>query len=349
MDLACGTAIRIAEAAYDLTIDDQAWLPNVLDIARPILGFGWGCGGSTWAGISEEGIPLIQQMAVAYGPTDLPQRWVRAARDIGPEALIENTQSIAGCAPRLVSESRKHGRRLIHDTKHVACRDSLELFALDPDFYGVTIHVLTSELIKLKAKEREFWTMLMVHLLAGYRLRRKLARSIEVPGAPLTDLPHNAEAILDPNRFRVSEAAGRAESRNARDVLRDAARRVDRARGRLRETEARQAFQMWHGLVRGRWSLVDWFDTDGRRFVIARPNAPHLGDPRGLSEREQQVATYAAYGESNKMIAYRFGISSGRVSKHRSSAMRKLGVKTQAQLIERMRGLPASISSAPRS
>ena len=96
------------------------------------------------------------------------------------------------------------------------------------------------------------------------------------------------------------------------------------------------------GLVRGRWSLVDWFDTDGRRFVLARPNVPNIVDPRGLTEREALLATYAVQGESNKMIAYRFGVSAARVSGLLRSARHKLGCKTHAQLVEKMRGLPMS-------
>jgi DNA-binding CsgD family transcriptional regulator len=92
--------------------------------------------------------------------------------------------------------------------------------------------------------------------------------------------------------------------------------------------------------VWGRWSLVDWFDTDGRRFVLAKPNAPHIGDPRGLTEREAQVATYAALGDYGNIIGYRFGLSNSTVSRLLKSAMHKLGVKTQAELVEKMRGLP---------
>jgi DNA-binding CsgD family transcriptional regulator len=76
--------------------------------------------------------------------------------------------------------------------------------------------------------------------------------------------------------------------------------------------------------------------------VLAKPNAPNLGDPRGLNEREAQVATYAALGESSKIISYRFGISAAWVSTLLTSAMRKLAVKTPAQLVEKMRGLPRS-------
>lgn len=84
--------------------------------------------------------------------------------------------------------------------------------------------------------------------------------------------------------------------------------------------------------------MLDWFDSDGRRFVLGIPNAPELGDPRGLTEREHQVATYAARGESGKMIGYRLGISKASVSTALEGAMHKLHVKTKPQLAEKMRG-----------
>jgi DNA-binding CsgD family transcriptional regulator len=162
-------------------------------------------------------------------------------------------------------------------------------------------------------------------------------------------MPLNAEALLDPTKFVVSQAAGGAQDKAASEVIREAAVRVDRARGKLRKSDPQEALELWHGLVRGRWSLVDWFDTDGRRFVLAKPNAPNLGDPRGLTEREAQVATYAARGETSKIIGYRFGISPPRVSALINGAMRKLGVKTQAQLVEKMRGLPGQPTEEPEN
>jgi len=89
--------------------------------------------------------------------------------------------------------------------------------------------------------------------------------------------------------------------------------------------------------VRGRWSTVDWFDTDGRRFVLAIPNSPDVTDPRGLTEREGQVVSYAAFGQTNKMIAYRLGLSKSRISLLLRSAMRKMGAKTRAHLVQRVR------------
>ena len=74
--------------------------------------------------------------------------------------------------------------------------------------------------------------------------------------------------------------------------------------------------------------------------LFRNPNPPCVGDPRNLTEREIQVVSYAALGESGKLIGYRIGMSESTVSRALDSAMHKLRVKTQAQLVEKMRGLP---------
>ena len=83
---------------------------------------------------------------------------------------------------------------------------------------------------------------------------------------------------------------------------------------------------------------MDWFDSDGRRFVLGIPNAPDVRDPRGLSEREMHVVAYAMSGLSNKLIGYQLGLSKGRVSVLLNSAMHKLGVQTRAELAKKLRG-----------
>ena len=52
-----------------------------------------------------------------------------------------------------------------------------------------------------------------------------------------------------------------------------------------------------------------------------------------LSERERQVFERVADGEMNKVIAADLGISERTVEVHRGQVMRKLGVKTLAQLV----------------
>ncbi len=125
----------------------------------------------------------------------------------------------------------------------------------------------------------------------------------------------------------------------ANELLRTAARQLDRSPDILRHGDADRAIRLWEGLVRGRWTLVDWFDADGRRFIIAKLNPQRDGVPRGLTARERQVALSAALGESSKSTGYQLGISPSRVSALLKAAMRKLGVRSKAQLVVMVRVL----------
>lgn len=347
MDESKRRAIDMAEAAYDLQRGAAQWLPRLLEAGGPALDRGLGCAAALWAGVSSQGEPLIKQIYVHAGPEDLAVRFMRAAREVD-EALPQRTQEARG-GVSLISE---HQQELpsIYDaiTRHVGCKDVLGIWALDPDLHGIAINVPSSDLLRLRFKEREHWQMLAAHMAAAHRLRQALGRMGTVPGTPVSEIPLEAEALVDPKRFLVTDADGAARERSSLEAIRQAAIRNDRARGQLRRTNPTRALELWSGLVEGRWSLIDWFDTDGRRFILAKPNAPQLGDPRGLTEREHQVATYAALGETHKMIAYRLGISSSRVCAVLRAAMRKLGVRTQAQLVLQMRGLSARSADSAR-
>jgi len=336
------SVINLVEAAYNLEVGPASWLPQLLEQGHPTLDLGAGFAAAIWGGMSDDGQPLIMQMHVGAGAPDLPLRYMSAAKEVGPDVVQATTAENVG-GVNVLSEHRDQWPPVYEAlTRHVGSKDILTLWALDPDLQGVNLSIPSPELIRLTPAAREQWQMLAVHITAGHRLRTRLTEAGPATGVPVTEMPLNAEALLDPTKFLVSQAAGGAQDKAASEVIREAAVRVDKARGGLRKSDPQEALELWHGLVRGRWSLVDWFDTDGRRFVLAKPNAPNIGDPRGLTEREHQVATYAALGESNKLLSYRFGISRPRVSKLLSSAMHKLGVKTQAQLIEKMRGLPGS-------
>ena len=343
MDPAKTAAIDLVEAGYNLEPSAGDWLPNLLTTGMPLIDFGLGCYATMTGGMSEDGQALVRQVHVAGGADDLAVRYFRGAQALGPDVVAQWGRNLAYKGITAISELEEQWPQVVEAIReHVGCRDGLSVCAVDPDGHGVFLSAPTSERLELSLEQRERWRMLAVHLSAGNRLRRDLTDSTGPRGMTCTEMPLNAEALLDPTKFVVSQAAGGAEDKTASKLIREAAVRIDRARGKLRKSDPAEALEIWHGLVRGRWSLVDWFDTDGRRFVLAKPNAPNLGDPRGLTEREHQVATYAALGETNKIISYRFGISPQRVSTLRSSAMRKFGVKTPAQLVEKMRGLPRS-------
>jgi DNA-binding CsgD family transcriptional regulator len=164
-------------------------------------------------------------------------------------------------------------------------------------------------------------------------------------GVPLNQLSLEDGALLDSQSFSVAHANGVARGCDALAAIRKAATQRDRARRRLRKGDVDEALNLWEEVIRGRWSMVDWFDTDGRRFILALPNAQHGHDPRGLTEREYQVAAQASTGDSCKLIAYRLGISRSRVSALLHRVMLKLGVQTRAELMLEIRAWLADPAS----
>jgi hypothetical protein len=130
---------------------------------------------------------------------------------------------------------------------------------------------------------------------AGLRRRRArvhAARELRQGHRPAAT-PERALGARDGSRVR-----GPAPARRAR-----VARGRDRAwRSRRPRRRGRQAWRRARGAARrrdrdrpraqpSRWSLVEAFESDGRRYLVARKNDPKVDYPRALSERERQVAT----------------------------------------------------------
>ena len=338
MERTKAVAIDLVEAAYDLEVDGADWLPNLVRSGAEALDFGSGCAAAIWAGTSGSGEPLISQLYATSETGDLALRFAEAARELGAGAQGKPPTRTTGV--HTLSQSRGRSQEVYEAfSQRVGCTDALALWAVDADLHGVGIHIPSSSQIHLSRRAREYWEMLVVHIAAGHRLRRSLGRAVESPGTPLSQIPLQAEAVLDPRRFSIAEATGPARDKTASALIREAAVEIDRARAGLRKQDPECALRVWAELVRGRWTLVDWFDSDGRRYVLARPNTGKASDPRGLTDREYQVAMYSAAGESNKLIGYRLGISAPSVSSLLRAAKRKLGVRTKPQLIAKMQAL----------
>lgn len=328
--------IDFTEAAYDLALGDEEWLPTLIERGLPVLDHGLGVACMEYARPPDGGPVEIRRVHVGSGPEDFPERHLAALQTTPPDTLREQVRP-GGVGT--VSDNAPDGDRaeLDHYLSYVDyAKDLFYITAVDCRGDGVAIVAPLPEITSLSPQESQRWQMLAAHVEAGHRLRQGLATR-DCDDAPRTALPYDAEAIFDANSFRISDAVGAAKERSATKRLREAAIAVDKARGLLRRSEPEVALETWKALVDGRWSTVDWFDTDSRRFIVAIPNPPQVVDPRGLTERERQVVTYAAYGQTNKMIGYRLGLSRSRVSMLLRSAMRKMGLKTRAQLVQRVR------------
>lgn len=179
---------------------------------------------------------------------------------------------------------------------------------------------------QLRPADRTMWLRFSAHIKSGLRLRRRLSAQLASSVAAPSD-----GAVLDP-MGRVVHAEGEASREDARHTLGLLTRNVDRARAARTGRDA-EALAVWEGLVDGRWSLVEQFDSDGRRFMLAHKNPEGVVDPRGLSNLESRIARLAARGFSDKLVAYHLGIAEGTVSSQLARAIRKLGLAGRAELV----------------
>ena len=321
-------AIAIVEATYSLEGSDQEWAQGIADALQAFTRSPLGC--------------------VAYGGMFEPAPHLGFAAESGAAFdMLGGLQHVASDPAYLAAVAALRlpvDRILLSD---MLPPDQLHLGLLPGgleagmnDGLNVRTHMIDEKSLivigvglertpRLAPAERARWRMLAAHVEAGFRLRQRLramglVKSVDA-GAD--------EAVLDPGG-RVAHADGSARAPEALEALRETAKAMDRART---STGAREdgALEGWRALVRGEWSLVDAFDSDGRRYLLARRNPARARDPRGLTDTEAAVAAYAAQGLTNKLIAYTLGIETSTVSTHLTSAMRKLGVASRPELVQR--------------
>jgi DNA-binding CsgD family transcriptional regulator len=169
---------------------------------------------------------------------------------------------------------------------------------------------------------RDILARLSTHLGAAYRLRRRLG------DAPAID---RADAILEPNG-KLTHAVRDAKVKRVRAALSEAAIHLDKLRA-ARRRDPERALRAWRALIDARWSLVDHFERDGRRYVLAQRNEPFVGPIELLSDRERQAVALAAMGHPNKMIGYELGIAVSTVGVLLTRACRKLGATSRRELV----------------
>lgn len=215
----------------------------------------------------------------------------------------------------------------------VGYRDSLGLVAVDARRLSLSIAVPLREVRRYGARDRRPLLRITTHIAAAFRLR---------------SLAAGPEAVLSPDGS-VLHAEGEARSEGSRSCLREAVRSTDRARTRAGRAAGADALGLWRGLVEGRWSLIERFEADGRRFYVARPNELRDAIDLELTARERQVVVLAATGHSNKSIGYALGLSPSSVATHLKSAGTRLGTRNRVELVRVLAPLLELAGTEPRS
>ncbi|MBX3230636.1 MAG: hypothetical protein KIT84_00350 [Labilithrix sp.] len=208
-------------------------------------------------------------------------------------------------------------------------RDVFALNALDASGYGLWLGAPWPRIEKEPGDLVMLFERVAAHLRAACRLRRN-----GQPARGRSDvlLSTDGDVLSADGDTLRTEGVGE----DARSMLRRAAKALDRARSQEGRRDVDRATRAWRPLVLSRWSVLDEFDSDGRRVFVAVENRPPTRAPRrDLSEREHQIMTQAHLGHTNKVIAYELGLSASTVRVLLHRAARKLGAPTREDAIAR--------------
>jgi DNA-binding NarL/FixJ family response regulator len=317
--------VSLIESGYSLDGDLRSWLDGVIDVAAPLLDAGPGVAACVYR-LSMRDVEFDPLATRSEDPRFEPLvRAVMSTAGVEGMRKLFAGPALAGTMSRKVFTTHPDERRKLLEQSGGRMQDLFGLIAPTGTGHGVFISAALREPRWPTHAEVVRYSRVAAHLGAGLRLRLALAQRSDPNDDPLT------EAVLDPSA-RIHDAQGVAQGERARETLREAVRLRERARTTGTRSRADEALTLWEGLVAGRWSLVDRFESDGKRFIVARKNDPEVGDPRGLSQRERQVLEFLGLGRSLKEIAYALGISQSAVSNSVQRATAKLGMRSRAEL-----------------
>lgn len=338
--------LTILDAAYDAEPDEGRWLERIATSAAPLLDDGSG----VHAMVSEEVAarpfrdPLLvggepawracwrehwwDQMIAASPPETLRAMLRFGAVSHSSElfaAVAAQIESFAELLDRMEEAGYQHAlapERRAGAARKLFYPDSLNLVCADASGAGLVLVANRRRRASLAPAQRRLLTRLAGHLAAASRLRRSRGRADPAP-----------EGVASAEDGCILHAEGAAASRDGLAALRAAVCSVLRARvGRVEDPLAH-----WRALHAGRWTLVERFESDGRRVLVARENRSHQLSLPGLSRREREVVGLLALGQSNKEIAYRLGVTTSTVTVHLRRAVSKTGAADVRELVRRAR------------
>lgn len=342
--------LHLLDRAYDLETAEPDWLLAVADAAEPFLGTGHGLAaflaepdGRLHTPRFTERVQLRPSHAQWFEALrQLPWEMMRRALEIAPVAYAVDRRGAvlnghATMADAIAADQRgapgaggelRRGAAKGFDVSPYA--DSLDVVGLDPSGAAVVLLGIRRSLSKRPVSVREAAWLGRIggHLASALRLRRTVGSR--------TALLDGTSPVFDGHARPLHEAD--ETSKLGLSALRALVRRQLSTRsGSMSPVEI---LEHWRALVLGRYSVVEVFDSDGKRFVVARPNVPRgraADRAPTLTEGERAVLAFFAAGASNKLIAYDLGLSPSTVSARLASAATKLGTRTHAELIARAR------------
>jgi DNA-binding CsgD family transcriptional regulator len=328
-------ALAVVEAAYRVEATDSDWLTGIANACIPQLDRGFGLCAFEYQHIAGDQ-PRILQASMVNMPEALAEIYPRvyANMDSRVRALPFAHGPCTTASQMLgLRDDFKNNELMQRFAQKFGIYDSLWITAAEPSGWGCGLHAGRARIGPPPRAAIERWSRLGAHLAAAARLRRRWKENVAAAaGAP------DAEAVFS-GEGRVLHAEGPAAAPEALKQLRSAVLAVEGIRARQSTDDDVARLQGWKALVAGRWSLIDSFEENGRRYIVAHENEPRPPGLDALTKRERQIIGYAALGHDNKVIAYDMGIAHSTVRVLVARAASKLGVRSRDDVITAYRSL----------
>lgn len=326
--------LSIVEAAYVLEAPPQRWAQNLLEVADRSVGRGLAGFACAFDASNTDGTVVIDRGSAAI--INQPLELVHAIFDGLTQAApgwLSRYFACEGGTPRCLLTSEVDPRRKLNYRARLArtgVHDGINLVCVDLDRRGLLLSLAIPEGTEITPEKRTDLVRAATHIQSALRLRARLA-------AESTDLATTPRALEAGDAVLTAEgkmlhAEGDAALTTARRALQTAVRDITHARTALRD-DARRALGMWKGMVSAQWTLIDRFESDGERYVVARENVPQLKGLVALTPTERFVVAYATRGATTKEIAYALGISATTVRVLLMRAARRYGVRSRKALL----------------
>lgn len=307
------------DAAFDVQSDETTWLERVARALCAVVDDG--CGTIAWTMSTNPSAPAFDVIAADDAPLD-PKDLFAMHADATPEEL-ELSYAFTASGPvhslatalgeRRFQESRTIRRflrpRRISDAACLRIQLGRRLFVV-----GAQLR----EVAAIPPVMRRHGHALALRIQRAHRLRATIAEQAPV-------------AISTPDA-KVVHAERDARGNDALETLRRSIAAREEARGPLRHDDPAAAFALFDGLASGRYTLVDRFERDGRRYVVAYENEPDVARLRALTAREREILLRAAQGQPVKRIAVELGITPNAAGAYLASARKKTGVRSREEL-----------------
>ncbi len=311
--------IGLIEAGYRLEKSDETWLADILDRASPLLGRGFWptIGIYNYTPLSSINVESIETQGPALARSFLQSSL--QVRTAAVDKFFRGEKAVSSLSEAIYIHEPGI-QDVVRGITDNTVKDKFAVKAMTGQNRALIMCWLFAKQITPTERERKRWAQIATHLGAGLRLRKRLS-SLTLDSLPI-------EAIFDASG-KLHEARNGASVSSTREVLRNAVKRIDQLRARAGRNNPETSLKLWEGLVDGRWSIVDYFDTDQRRFIVAIKNTPHYSNLCGLTARERQVAEFVGMGRSSKEISYMLGVS------HSAITNCTVGIQTKLQLTSR--------------